>query len=402
MASTVVFTSIAANYLSKARVLANSVKRFAPNAHFCLMLVDDTPPDFLLDSEPFDSILSLNDLELDNPRAWAFSHSVVELCTAVKGLAVRRLFEDDAVERVFYFDPDTVLFGRFQELEEQLAHVSILLTPHQSEPEADIEAVLDNEIASLKHGVFNMGFFGVANTPEGLRFAEWWSERLRHFCLDDIRRGLFTDQKWANLIPCFFEDYQVIRSPAFNVATWNITTRNVEGSMNKGFSVNGEPLAFYHFSGFDSGDQELMLNKYGASSRALRELREWYIAACQSVGQNEAGSRPYGYACFCDGENITPAHRRLYRSRVDLQRAFPDPFSVEPGNSYRDWYGFNMGDSSESDSGITLDANTTTGVALCDMSMWLRQRALLHEGGPKRLVLSGLSRLLGLLSRIAI
>ena len=55
--STQVFTSIAANYLPKARLLARSIKRVAPDAHFCLMLVDDAPDTFDLVSEPFDSTL---------------------------------------------------------------------------------------------------------------------------------------------------------------------------------------------------------------------------------------------------------------------------------------------------------------------------------------------------------
>lgn len=399
MPITVAFTSIAANYLPKARVLAQSLKQVAPEAHFCLMLVDEAPPDFSLNSEPFDSVLSLNDLGLENPRAWAFSHSLVELCTAVKGLATRRLLEGAGVERVFYFDPDMVLFDRFEELERELAQTSILLTPHQSEPEADLEAIMDNEMASLKHGVFNMGFFGVANTPEGLRFAEWWSERLEHFCLDDIGRGLFTDQKWANLIPCFFEDYRVIRSPAFNVATWNITTRRVQGSMRSGFTVNGEPMGFYHFSGFDSGDQALMLNKYGAGSAALRELREWYISACQKAGQDDLTGMPYGYALFSNGEVISPAHRRLYRNRIDLQQAFKDPFLTGSGENYWEWYRQNVGDPSRNDEAFAIDISTPTSKALRDMSSWLSQRAHLHPRGFKRAILSGLSRLLRLFSR---
>ena len=40
MTATAVFTSIAANYLPKARVLAKSIKRVAPDTHFVLMLVN--------------------------------------------------------------------------------------------------------------------------------------------------------------------------------------------------------------------------------------------------------------------------------------------------------------------------------------------------------------------------
>ncbi len=66
------------------------------------------------------------------------------------------------------------------------------VTPHQTEPEKSRSAILDNEVSSLKHGVFNLGFLAVRNCPEGMRFVNWWSDRLRDFCFDDIcRNGSF-------------------------------------------------------------------------------------------------------------------------------------------------------------------------------------------------------------------
>ena len=375
---TVVFTSIAANYLPKARVLAQSVKNIAPDAQFYLMLVDEPPSDFQLDAEPFDAVIRLTDLAIDNLQGWVFSHSIVELCTAVKGLAAQYCLARPDCDRVIYFDPDMVIFDRFAELEQALTDASIVLTPHQSEPEADYEAVMDNEMASLKHGVFNMGFFGIAATPEGHRFADWWSERLKHFCLDDIERGLFTDQKWANLIPCFFDDYCVLRSPAFNVATWNITTRRVEGTLEGGVTVNGESLGFYHFSGFDSGDQELMLNKYGAKSDTLQALRVWYLNACEAAGQSNVAIRRYQYGFYEGGETITLEERRLYRARIDLQCAFPDPFSAHPKGGYSAWYRVNVGEPGSAVSILSLTETTSTRAAIHQFAQWLRQRALLY------------------------
>lgn len=397
-ASTAVFTSVAANYLPKARVLARSCKRVAPEVRFVLMLVDDAPQDFRLEAEPFDAVMTLNDLGLENQTEWAFTHSVVELCTAVKGRAAKQLLAQPEVDRVFYFDPDMAVFGRFAELEQALSQTSILLTPHQSEPETTHEAIMDNEMASLKHGVFNMGFVGIADTAEGQRFASWWADRLSHFCLDDISRGLFTDQKWANLVPCFFDDYRVLRSPAFNVATWNITTRSVSGSLEEGITVNGEPLGFYHFSGFDSGDQAIMLQKYGANSATLKALRSWYIDACDENGQSAAGDYPYGYGTYENGNMIQPAERRLYRERVDLRRAFPNPFSDQPKGGFSHWYHMNV-DSGAAASTLSLADDTPTRDALRLFSQWIRQRALRHGRSLKRWTLMGVSRLLQILSR---
>ena len=170
--SVVVFTSIAANYLPKARVLATSLKRVAPHANFYLMLVDAYPADADWSNEPFDALITVDDLAISNAKGWCFAHQVVELCTAVKGFATSYLLDQPNVEQVFYFDPDMVVHDRFSDLEGWLSDASILLTPHQTEPETGTEAIMDNEMASLKHGVFNMGFFGVRDTAEGQPFCQ--------------------------------------------------------------------------------------------------------------------------------------------------------------------------------------------------------------------------------------
>lgn len=338
-----VFTSITANYLPKARVLARSLKQLAPGATFHLMLCDQPPEGFDLDREPFDALLTLEMLSIDNLEGWVFSHSVVELCTAVKGAAVEALFERERADMVFFFDPDMVLFARFDELIRELAAHAVVLTPHQTAPEQTVDAIMDNEMASLIHGVFNLGFLGVRNTQEGRRFSRWWRDRLLLFCHDDRSRGLFTDQKWVNLAPCFFEGIGILRSPAFNVATWNISQREATGSLEGGVLINGEPLGFFHFSGFDSGAQEVMLKKYGRQSPVLFELRKWYIEACRAQGQEQQGNVPSCYARYDDGTPITLDQRLLYREREDLRRAFPDPFSTV-GGGYLAWYRQNVPD----------------------------------------------------------
>lgn len=390
-----VFTSITSNYLPKARVLAESVKRQATPAQFHLVLSDDPPPGFDLAQEPFDSVVSIDSLPIDKRAGWCFSHTVVELCTAVKGLAVETLFERFGAEKVFYFDPDMAVFGRFDELVAALDNNSVLLTPHQVDPELSDEAIMDNEMASLQYGVFNLGFLGVRNDGEGRRFSRWWMERLLHYCHDDLPRGLFTDQKWVNLAPCFFDNIRVLRSPAFNVATWNITRRSATGSIDTGVFINDEALGFYHFSGFDSGAQEVMLGKYGNGSPVLHALREWYIAACDAHGQQQLGKLPCKFARYDDGTPITRPERVLYRQRGDLQAAFPDPFATTNGGGYRQWYAINVLPESESESAstapsrtISIPADAAVADVFSDLADWLARRAATASGRIKRAVLA--------------
>ena len=337
--STHIFTSAAANYIPKARVLAHSIKRFHGDLQFHLVLADAVPERLRLDEEPFDSLLSLADLDIPDAERWAFKHNLVELSTAVKGPAIVKLLAMEGCSEVIYFDPDILVLNPLDQLLGEFRFGSVLLTPHLTEPERAAEAIRDNELSVLRHGVYNLGFIGVRNSEEGRRFARWWSSRLIEFCYDDIPQGLFTDQRWADLAPAYFHGCRILRDPVYNVCTWNLTHREVDGTASNGLRVNGQPIVFYHFSGFDSGAQQAMLDKYGGQMRGLYELRRFYEAECERMGQAAFAPIPWHYGYFDNGEPVSDAHRRLYRERVDLQEAFPNPFSTGDRNqSYYHWY----------------------------------------------------------------
>jgi len=333
-----VFTSVTANYIPKARVLANSVKHFHPDFQFHLVLSDRLPADFDLAQEPFDSILPITELPIPDLNGWIFKHSLVEMCTGVKGIAFDVIFERFNADKVFYFDPDIVIFSKLDLLLDKLDTSSVLLTPHQTQPDELPEAIVDNEICSLKHGIYNLGFLGVKSSDAGRQFIKWWAKRLLLFCYDDKLSGLFTDQRWVDLAPAFFEDIHIVREPNCNVSTWNLSNRVATGTVEGGVLINNMPLCFYHFSGFDSGNQEIMLKKYGSNSPVLFELRKQYISNCEKQGQNTLGSIACIYSTFEDGTPITRKQRTVYKKRVDLQQAFPNPFSLGDGkHSYKQW-----------------------------------------------------------------
>ena len=333
------YTSITSNYLPKARVLAHSVKRHDTQAVFHLLLTDDPPPGWDLTQEPFDTVLHLDDLGIPQTRSWAFKHALVEMCTAVKGPGALEIVRRHQPDKLVYFDPDIVVFGDLAVLSRELDAHSVLLTPHLTDPETTAAGVLDNEISALKHGIYNLGFVGFACHGEGLRCMQWWSDRLLAHCRDDIPGGLFTDQRWADHMPAMFGGVRILREPVYNVATWNLSNRVATGSAPDHIQINGQGLVFYHFSGLDSGAQETMLKLYGRSSPVLFELRRWYLAECERMGQASLGHLPCVYSHFGNGQPITKVQRVLYRERPDLQAAFPDPFNTDDVNrSYWHWF----------------------------------------------------------------
>ncbi len=337
--TTAIFTSIAANYLPKARVLAESVKRHAPQVHFALVLTDAVPGSFDLAAEPFDELLTIEQLGIPDWEQWLFQHTVMEACTGVKPFALLKLLQQHG--QVFYFDPDIVLFSSLERLQAQLASASVVLTPHTLAPETELRAVIDNELTFLARGLYNLGFIGVRQCDEGRRCARWWADRCLHFCFDDVPAGIYTDQKWIDFVPLYFDDVTVLEDPGCNVCTWNYTQRHIAGDLAAGFTVNGQPLVFHHFSGYDSGAHAVMRDRYGKAMPATLALSDWYGAECRKAGEGRGAKARWAYDCYENGAPVWPSHRQLLRQRADLRAAFHRPFALKPEGvhalSYYHW-----------------------------------------------------------------
>jgi len=330
-----VFTSAALNYIPKVRMLFRSLRKYHPEWMLHLALADELPPEIDLSSEPFDEVVSLDLLNIPSWQGWAFCHTIVELATAIKPFMLARLLKLPDAAKVIYLDPDMVVFSRLDDILDALDEANLVLTPHLTNPEKTLSAVLDNEICSLKHGVYNLGFLGVAATEVGHEFAKWWSQRLYYFCRVDIPNGLFTDQRWIDLVPAFFSGVAIICSSRHNVATWNLTTRELSIDVSGGYWVDGEPLGFYHFTGFDSGAHHTMATKNAGGNASVQKLIDWYSDKITHLSNDPLTKQSWAFSTFSDGTIINKAQRIIYRERIDLQRTFSNPFDA---SGYLSWW----------------------------------------------------------------
>ncbi len=342
MSGTHCFTSVSFSYLSRARVLAETVRRHHPDWTLWICISDRAPDglDVERSTADFDRVIWVEDLPVENPLGWIFGHDVVELCTAVKGFVMSRIL-DEGAERIVYLDPDIALFGPLAEVEGRLSDEAVLLTPHMLDPEDTPAAIADNEISCLLHGVYNLGFVAVANVPEGRRFARWWRDRLAEYCIADTANGLFTDQRWCDLAPALFDGVGILRDPGYNVASWNLSRRPITIERTGEILAKGRPLRFYHFTKVDTVGEQ-MIERYAGGELAPFELLAWYRRRLAAL-QDEA--IPAGYWHFGSYENgvrIPLAHRRAYRARSDLAQRFPNPFAAGP-ESFRDHLGNGAG-----------------------------------------------------------
>lgn len=330
------FTSITFSYLGRARVLAATVKRFHPDWRFVVCISDLEPTGFTFDLsvEPFDEVVWAHELPIPDISSWLFKHDIVELCTAVKGPLLEALVER-GVDKIVYLDPDIAVFSPLDGVIADLDRASIVLSPHQLHPDEGEMAIFDNEVCSLQHGVYNLGFLAIRNDATSQRFATWFAERLRSYCYSEIERGLFVDQKWCDLVPAFFDNVGILRDPGYNVASWNISQRRVIVDRDGRILVNGEPLRFFHFTKLGPiGD--VMTERYAGESLAVHELWSWYKRSVRDATPPGIPVDWWHYGHFENGDPVSQVERRLFRTRADLQAAFPTPFSVGEG-TYHEW-----------------------------------------------------------------
>lgn len=343
MQKTVYFTSIVPNYLAKARVLCESLKETNPGSFFVLGICDSKSIDEELLKTPFDAYLPFEAIDsIIDKRSFLFKHNVTELCTAVKPFYAEEIMKRFGAEKVIYLDPDIVVFYSLEPLSNLLEKSSIILTPHQLKPENEDIYVRENEILFLKRGTYNLGFFGVNSSQDGLEILHWWQSRLLNYCFDDNYEvlpdlsangllGLFTDQKWVDLIPSFFPSHQILRDPGYNVCTWNLSHRHVEMTKDGKYLVNGYPMRFFHFSGFDSGGHynELLKSlRYYPHNSTVLELDKVYERRLKDADQEIFGSLDYSLTKYDNGETIQSFERKIYHIRKDTHHIFGDPYKV--------------------------------------------------------------------------
>ena len=322
-----IFTSANLAYLPQASVLAESVRRHAPEARLTLVLVDALPETGSanarrLQSDLFDAVVTAEELIGSNHESWMFGYDVVEACTAVKGRALLRLL--DRGNTVLYLDPDTALFGPLAEVEEALGDCSVLLTPHQLEPVAIEGPAVEEEICTLAHGIYNFGMFGVSPSEEGRRFAEWWSSRLDELCVDDIERGLFVDQRWGDLVPSFFPNFSILRHAGVNFASWNLDQRHLSIDDRGDYLVNADPLVMYHFTkGLGIGYEVSKMKM--ANNPLVADLWRWYLERVEFFSTGLEPTR-WSYGYYRNGVAIPKSDRVMYRDIEPNDRP-RDPFS---------------------------------------------------------------------------
>ncbi len=310
-------TIATASYAPQAAVMAASLRRLHPRLPLYFLLAGPPRPMPQLERLGV-RIVPLAELRLPGAAGMLLRYSPKELCAALKPALLRELFRRGHRTAVFV-DPDMLVLASVDPLLDAAAGHSLTLTPHLL-PDAAGAPDPGLERALVLAGMFNGGAIGATCNDETLLFLDWWEQRLRTHCIEDVRQAFHFDQRWLDLAPAFVADLCILRDPGVNAAYWRLKWLRVE-QRGEAFFINGEPLRLFHFSGYDPRSPweatrfrpRWLIEETGAASLFRLYHRLLLEAGWSEASAAEAGG-PETYRVFHFLQRLRAAARRARRN----------------------------------------------------------------------------------------
>jgi hypothetical protein len=312
------FTICAKNYLARALTLRESFLKNNGNVDFYIFLAD------LCDNEQIKNIpnlIQLSDSFIPKWEEMAFKYNIIEFSTSIKPFCVNYLFK--LYEKVVYLDPDIYVLNSLSIIYKWLNDKDIIITPHYNNIALEYDGAITEE-ELLFVGIYNLGFCAIKNNETGVKFVNWWMNRLTNKCYADKYDALHVDQRWIDFLPAFFpNELMISRHFGLNVAIWNLHEREL--MLKNGIYLvrdiaTGEifDLIFFHFSGFNPNNYKIIhhlfpnynINEYPV----FNILAEDYRKKLKENNFELYSILKYSFDYFCNGEKILPLNRRLFRS----------------------------------------------------------------------------------------
>ena len=338
----VAFTICTYSYVGIANALKNSFLEYNSDYDFVIVLAD------WYDKADGNNLISCKQVMAVSDEKFAemaFKYNIAEFCTSIKPHAFSYFFGKQ-YDLAVYLDPDILFYSKLGEVRAEEKY-SVYLTPHITKMMPSIENEWKQE-SFLKYGIFNCGFVALRNDETGKKISNWWSEILKDKAFSDEYDGLYTDQKWMDIIFSFIDIRQIkiISDIGYDVAPWNYSERKILNDQNEIIVVDRENeqerklLCFVHYSAYNY--KKLAAGEtYVEPSNANHAYEDSYILSkiySEKLLESDALSKldiKYEYGTFDNDQPISPFVRRVYRAFVSQGKHFDNPFRTDENSFYK-------------------------------------------------------------------
>ena len=239
--------------LPHVRVLAASLERVAPGARLTVVLAGAHPE---ADTSAAFDVIALEHIAPDLQRATAtLPWRAIALVARVRVL-------QEALRRdggpVVLLDPRMELHHPLDPLDEALGQSDVALVPRmRGELPSDGHLPCGGDVIAA--GLHTPSVLAARPGASADHFLSWWEAHVTetighmgHGELAALRRAhSLRLNQWLDLAPSRFDSLTVVDDPGVCVSAWNLHQRRLAMRPGGAVTVDGEPLRFVHFDGFD-------------------------------------------------------------------------------------------------------------------------------------------------------
>jgi hypothetical protein len=237
----------------------------------------------------------------------------------------------DGAELVAYLDPQVAVYGSLDPALELAREHGIALVRRAAALPDDGNTPSYAEL--LAAGRISDAFVAVARGEAGERFLEWWAERLEEAASDE-------DEPWLDLVPDAFPEAVIIDDPGYGVSFWNLHERPLARRGEEALA-GGAPLRFIHFAGFRA-DRPYWLSDDGTRVRViddpvLSELCGSYAQQLRASGWIEPKTTIGDVYRLGNGQRVDHLVRDLWQEASDRGLDFGDPRAHKAAEAFVAW-----------------------------------------------------------------
>jgi hypothetical protein len=228
------------NYLSRATVMIESLRRFEPRTPIYVLALSETCETILRDlALPHVEIIPLTALEAAYPELATVkpTRMTIEYYFTLSPFLPHYLFVHTSAERITYIDGDLYFFSSPRPLLDSLGDASVAITPHRFSFE------YRNHV---RYGRFNVAWISYRRCPEGLECVDAYKADCTAWCYDRLEGERFGDQKYLDAWPGRYPALKIIEHKGFNLGIWNVRGYMIRMKSDT-VMIDDDPLVFYHF-----------------------------------------------------------------------------------------------------------------------------------------------------------